>query len=56
MSANSQQIKQNFLNHPYVQQANKVVSGQVNALDSEVSITSCTYSSSSSGLYATICA
>ena len=37
MSANSQQLKQNFVNHPYVQQANKVVSGQVNALDSEVS-------------------
>lgn len=37
MSAQSQQIKQNFLNHPYVQQANKVVAGQVNALDSEVS-------------------
>lgn len=36
MAANSQQIKQNFLNHPYVQQANKVVSGQVNALDSEL--------------------
>lgn len=36
MSAQGQQIKQNFLNHPYVQQANKVVSGQVNALDSEL--------------------
>jgi receptor expression-enhancing protein 5/6 len=33
----SQQIKQNFLNHPYTQQANKFVSGQVNALDAEVS-------------------
>jgi receptor expression-enhancing protein 5/6 len=36
MSAQSQQIKQNFLNHPYTQQANKFVSGQVNALDAEV--------------------
>jgi receptor expression-enhancing protein 5/6 len=34
--AQSQQIKQNFLNHPYVQQANKVVSGQVSSLDAEV--------------------
>jgi hypothetical protein len=33
----SQQIKQNFLNHPYTQQATKFVSGQVNALDAEVS-------------------
>ena len=37
MSAQSQQIKQNFLNHPYTQQANKFVSGQVSALDAEVS-------------------
>jgi hypothetical protein len=34
----SQQIKQNFLNHPYTQQATKFVSGQVNALDAEVSV------------------
>ena len=33
----SQQIKQNLLNHPYTQQAHKFVSGQVNALDTEVS-------------------
>ncbi|GFZ47478.1 Protein YOP1 [Saitozyma sp. JCM 24511] len=32
----SQQIKQNFLNHPYTQQATKFVSGQVNALDAEL--------------------
>ncbi|WWD21089.1 protein YOP1 [Kwoniella shandongensis] len=32
----SQQIKQNFLNHPYTQQASKFASGQVNALDAEL--------------------
>jgi len=37
MSAQGQQIKQNFLNHPYTQQANKFLSGQVNALDAELS-------------------
>ncbi|KAK4686705.1 receptor expression-enhancing protein 5/6, partial [Tremellales sp. Uapishka_1] len=35
--AQSQQIKQNFLNHPYTQQASKFASGQVNALDAELS-------------------
>jgi hypothetical protein len=40
MSANpqTQQLKQNILNHPYTQQAQKFVSGQVNSLDVEVSI------------------
>lgn len=38
MSAQSQQIKQNFMNHPYTQQANKFLSGQVNQLDAEVSV------------------
>ena len=37
MSAQSQQIKQNFLSHPYTQQANSFVSGQVSSLDAEVS-------------------
>ncbi|OCF31414.1 protein YOP1 [Kwoniella heveanensis CBS 569] len=32
----SQQIKQNFLNHPYTQQASRFASGQVNALDAEL--------------------
>ena len=32
----SQQVKQNFVNHPYVQQAQKVVQGQLNTLDSEL--------------------
>ncbi|ORX39016.1 membrane organization and biogenesis-related protein [Kockovaella imperatae] len=36
MSAQGQQIKQNFLNHPYTQQANKFLSGQVNSLDAEL--------------------
>lgn len=36
MAAQSQQIKDNFLNHPYTQQANKFLSGQVSSLDSEV--------------------
>jgi len=37
MSAQSQQIKQNFINHPYTQQANKFVNGQVSSLDQELS-------------------
>jgi len=37
MSAQSEQIKQNFLNHPYTQQASKFFNGQVNSLDAEVS-------------------
>jgi len=32
----SQQIKQNFLNHPYTQQASKFVNGQVSSLDAEL--------------------
>lgn len=32
----SQQIRQNFLNHPYTQQAHKFATGQVNALDAEL--------------------
>ncbi|ORY24795.1 TB2/DP1, HVA22 family-domain-containing protein [Naematelia encephala] len=36
MSAQSQQIKQNFLSHPYTQQASQFASGQVNALDAEL--------------------
>ncbi|WWC64131.1 protein YOP1 [Kwoniella dejecticola CBS 10117] len=32
----SQQIKQNFLNHPYTQQASRFATGQVNALDAEL--------------------
>ncbi|KAL7421239.1 ER membrane protein DP1/Yop1 [Cryptotrichosporon argae] len=36
MSAQSEQIKQNFINHPYVQQAHKTVQGQVSALDQEL--------------------
>ncbi|EIW67141.1 protein YOP1 [Tremella mesenterica] len=36
MSAQSQQIKQNFLNHPYTQNAQKFVSQQVNSLDAEL--------------------
>lgn len=39
-STQSQQIKQNFLNHPYTQQANKFVNGQVSALDAEVRLSS----------------
>ena len=34
--AQSQQIKDNFVNHPYTQKANQFLSGQVNSLDSEV--------------------
>ena len=37
MSAQSQQIKENVLNHPYTQQASKFLSGQVSSLDAEVS-------------------
>jgi receptor expression-enhancing protein 5/6 len=37
MSAQSQQVKQNFLNHPYVQQASQVANSQLNVLDKEVS-------------------
>lgn len=37
MSAQSEQIKQNFLNHPYTQQASKFFNGQVSSLDAEVS-------------------
>jgi receptor expression-enhancing protein 5/6 len=37
MSAQSQQIRENFLKHPYTQQANKFLSGQVQSLDAEVS-------------------
>lgn len=33
----AQQVKQNFLNHPYVVQAQKVVNGQVKQLDAELS-------------------
>lgn len=40
MAAQSQQIKDNFLKHPYTQQANKFLSGQVNSLDSEVGLVS----------------
>ncbi|CAD6567648.1 MAG: ER membrane protein DP1/Yop1 [Tremellales sp. Tagirdzhanova-0007] len=36
MSAQSQQIKQNFMNHPYTQQANQFVNGQVSSLDAEL--------------------
>ncbi|WVQ81463.1 protein YOP1 [Cryptococcus sp. DSM 104549] len=32
----SQQIKNNFLNHPYAQQARSIATGQVNALDAEL--------------------
>jgi receptor expression-enhancing protein 5/6 len=38
MSAQSEQIKQNFLNHPYTQQASKFFNGQVSSLDAEVSL------------------
>jgi receptor expression-enhancing protein 5/6 len=37
MAPQSQQIKDNFVNHPYTQKANQFLSGQVNQLDSEVS-------------------
>jgi len=37
MAAQSQQIKDNFVNHPYTQKANQFLSGQVNQLDSELS-------------------
>jgi len=43
MSQQSQQIKNNFINHPYTQQANKFATGQVNALDAEVSLTSTSF-------------
>ena len=33
----AQQIKQNFFNHPYTQQAHKFLAGQVSSLDAEVS-------------------
>ena len=36
MAPQSQQIKDNFVNHPYTQKANQFLSGQVNQLDSEV--------------------
>ncbi|KAK1922493.1 TB2/DP1, HVA22 family-domain-containing protein [Papiliotrema laurentii] len=36
MSAQSQQIRENFLKHPYTQQANKFLSGQVQSLDAEL--------------------
>jgi len=36
MAQQSQQIKDNFVNHPYTQKANQFLSGQVNQLDSEV--------------------
>ncbi|TXT12271.1 uncharacterized protein COLE_02681 [Cutaneotrichosporon oleaginosum] len=32
----SQQIKNNFVNHPYVQQASRALQGQVNQLDAEL--------------------
>ncbi|BEI99478.1 hypothetical protein CcaverHIS631_0405210 [Cutaneotrichosporon cavernicola] len=32
----SQQIKNNFVNHPYVQQASRALQGQVNSLDAEL--------------------
>jgi receptor expression-enhancing protein 5/6 len=32
----AQQIKQNFVNHPYVQQVQKAVQSQVSALDTEL--------------------
>jgi len=35
-SPQAQQIKQNFVNHPYVQQVQKAVQGQVNSLDTEL--------------------
>jgi len=41
MSAQSEQIKQNFLNHPYTQQASKFFNGQVSSLDAEVSSPTC---------------
>lgn len=33
----AQQITQNFINHPYVQQAHKTVQGQLTSLDAELS-------------------
>lgn len=32
----AQQITQNFLNHPYVQQVHKTAQGQLNSLDAEL--------------------
>lgn len=36
MAAQSEQIKNNFLNNPYAQQVLNVANGQVSALDAEV--------------------
>jgi len=36
MSAQTQQLKQSILNHPYTQQASKFINGQVSSLDAEL--------------------